>query len=142
MARTVTIEWPDFKTTVPLSLLDDQSPRLCEAFWNSLPFETLFVGSMSGGQMFKVPLPLCLPDDPSAKRVLLPDQPPGSVVVFAGSTLLVKYGAVIEPFRLPLIGVISNAGLSRLAEVRDTLLEDYWVTKAIHRAVFSKAAEK
>ena len=141
MARTVTIEWPDFKTTVPLSLLDDQSPRLCEALWNSLPFETKFVASMSGGQMFKVPLPLCLPDDPSAKRVLFPDQPPGSVVA-VGTILLVKFGAVIEPFRVPLIGVISDAGLSRLAEVQDKLFEDYWVTKAIHRAVFSKAAEK
>jgi hypothetical protein len=64
------------------------------------------------------------------------------VVVFEGTTLLLKYGAVIEPFRTPLIGVNANAGLSRLAEVEDKLLEDYWVSKAVHRAVFTKAADK
>jgi hypothetical protein len=139
MTRMVNIEWPDFKTTVAFSLLEDDNPKLSEAFWKGLPFESVFNASMSGGEMYKVPVPFRLPTAGPFKSVFFPDQPPGSIVVVGGS-LLIKYGTVIEPFRLPALGLISKTELGRLLPLTDRLREAYWFTKVINKAIFSKAA--
>lgn len=141
MPRTVIMEWPDLKTSVPFVLADSENKELCDAFWNGLPFQTIFIASMSGGQMFKVPLDQWLPDE-KAKRVLIPEFPPGNIFSIGAYTLLVKYGDVIEPFKAPKLGMMTRAGLSTMMELVDKLKEDYWISKAIHPVVFKKAAEK
>lgn len=140
MTRIVNIEWPDFKTVVSFKLLDEENPDLCEVFWKGLPFETVFNASMSGGEMYKVPVPYRLSSAGPFKTGFFPEQPPGTIVVVGGS-LLVKYGTVIEPFRLPLLGRIPEADLSRLLQITDPLREAYWFTKVINKAVFSKSKQ-
>jgi hypothetical protein len=136
--RIVTIEWPDFKTTIRFTLLDEENPKQCGAFWDSLPFETVFADSMSGGQMFKIPLSVSLPPPaPAVKTVFFPEQPPGTLVSL-GPALLLKYGKVTEPFRVPRIGLMSDVELVGLAKVSGSLREAYFFTKVINRALFQR----
>lgn len=139
MTRTVNIEWPDFKTTVAFTLSDEENPKMCEGFWRGLPFETVFAGSMSAGEMFKVPFPYYFPVVQPLKMVFLPEEPPGTIVVSRGGTLLVNYGAVIEPFRLPLLGRIPKTELGSLLQIIDKVRDAYWFTKVTNKAIFKKA---
>ena len=139
MARSVTIEWPDFNARVRLALLDDENPVQCAAFWDALPFETLLADSMSGGQLFKIPLDINLPPPgPAVKPVLFREQPSGTLVSL-GTTLLLKYGTVTEPFRLPKIGMMDDSELNKFVPVASKLREAYFFTKVINRAIFARA---
>lgn len=138
MPRKVNMEWPDFKTSVTFDLMETENPKLCESFWSGLPFDTVFEASMSGGQMYKVPVPYWIPSVGPFKSVFFPEQPPGTIVAVGGCTLLMKYGTVIEPFRLPVLGMIPKVELEKLLQITENIREAYWFSKAIHKAVFKK----
>ncbi len=106
MSRKFEIEWPDFGVVVSVDLLDDENPELCEEFWQGLPFQTIFAGSMSAGEMLKIPVPFPMNLAPKEKLVFFPEQPPGTVVSMGWGGLLLKYGTVVEPFRLPRIAKV------------------------------------
>jgi hypothetical protein len=138
VSRKVQVEWPDFPVAIKFDLLDEENPKLCQRFWESLPFETVFAASMSAGEMFKVPIPFKLPDAPSDKLVFFPEQADGTILALGRNGLLVKYGRVAEPFRLPRIGNIPESGLGRLREVAIKLRDAYFFTKVVNKAIFSR----
>ncbi len=140
MSRKFEIEWPDFDVTVTVDLRDDENPGLCEEFWQALPFDTVFMHTMSPGELFKVPIPLTLSSAPAEKLVLLPDEPPGSVTSSAnGVHLWVKYGTVVEPCRVPRIGWIPEGELEKLRSLAIEKLRDaYFFTKEVNVAKFRR----
>jgi hypothetical protein len=141
MVRKFQITWPDFKVAIKAELADKENPDLCDQFWSGLPFETVFAASMSSGQMFKVPVPFILPDNTGGKPAFFPDEPPGTILSLAYmGSLLVKYGIVVEPFRLPRLARIKAADLSRFSDVAGKLRDAYFFTKVVNFAVFEKAA--
>jgi hypothetical protein len=140
MSRQFKITWPDFDVTVHATLADRENPLLCEQFWKGLPFETVFAASMSTGQMFKVPVPFILPDKPEGKLTFFPDVPAGTIVSLAYmGSLLVKYGIVVEPFRLPRLASISPRELNAFMGVAQKLRDAYFFTKVVNFAVFEKS---
>jgi len=142
MTRKVQIEWPDFKTAVIMELADGENPRQCDEFWNGLPFNTIFAASMSAGDMFKIPIPIALSDAPPEKLAFFPDVPPGTVLSLGWGSLLMKYGEVAEPFRLPRIGTVREEDLPKLFTVSAKLKEAYFFTKVINKAYFTRYQEK
>jgi len=136
MSRKFEIVWPDFETVIECELLEDENPGLCLAFWRSLPFRTIMAASMSAGEMLKVPIPVALPDDDPNKRVFFPDQAPGTLLSLGWGSLLLKYGIVAEPFRLPRVARVAEKDLSALANVAIKLREAYFFTKVVNKATF------
>jgi len=139
MTRKFKIEWPDFGVVIPVELLDQENPELCEVFWQCLPFETIFAASMSAGEMFKVPIPFTLPDVPVEKLVAFAEQPVGTLFSLGWGSLLLKYGIVVEPFRLPVLGRVVEEDLDKLRMVAVKLRDAYFFTKEINLATFKKA---
>ncbi len=140
MSRKFEIEWPDFNVTVTAELRDDENPGLCEELWQALPFDTVFMHTMSPGELFKVSIPLTLSSAPAEKLVLLPDQPPGSVTSSAnGVHLFVKYGTVVEPLRLPRIAWIQEEDVKKLRSLAIEKLRDaYFFTKEVNVATLRR----
>jgi hypothetical protein len=140
--RQFEIEWPDFKVTVTADLNEKENPKLCEEFWKAMPFQTIFAASMSAGEMFKVPIPVSLADETGAVLRHFPAEPPGSILSlgFMGS-LLVKYGVVAEPFKIPRIGLISSADLVKFQPVAVKLRDAYFFTKVVNMATFRRKKE-
>lgn len=138
MSRRFEIEWPDFDFVVPVDLLDDENPELCEEFWRELPFQTIFAGSMSAGEMLKIPIPFSLSMAPEEKSVFFPEQPAGTIFTLGWSGLLVKYGIVVEPFRLPRIAMIPEEELDRFRIVAEKIRDAYFYTKVINIATLRK----
>lgn len=139
MARRFEMHWSDFGITIPVELNDAQNPKLCEEFWQGLPFETIFAGSMSAGEMFKVPIPFVLPSEPEGGLVYFPDQPVGTVVSLSSlSSILIRYGMVEEPFRLPKLGMVPDSDLPKLKEVAMKIRDAYFFTKHIYLATLRR----
>ena len=138
MSRIFEIEWTDFNTTVPVELADDENPEVCEAFWQALPFQTIFAASMSAGEMLKIPIPVTLPRGAPDKLRLFPEIPPGSIISIGMSSLLLKYGTVAEPFNSPIVGRIADEDLDRLRNVAIKLRDAYFFTKAVNVATLRR----
>ena len=139
MSRKIEVEWLDFSTTVTVEILDDENPRLCGRLWQALPFESVFMDNMSPGEMLIVPIPLTLYSEPEDKLVFLPDEPPGTVASFSGlACLFLKYGAVVEPFRVPIIGRILEEELEKLRRVAAKIREAYFFTKEVNIATWRR----
>jgi len=138
MSRKFVIEWTDFGVAIPVDLLDEENPEICEGFWQALPFKTIFAASMSAGEMFKIPIPVTLPFAPPEKLALLPDQPPGTIISLGMGSLLLKYGTVVEPFMVPRIASIPNEDLGSLRDVAIKLRDAYFFTKDINFALFRR----
>ncbi|MDJ0926024.1 MAG: hypothetical protein QNJ73_00120 [Gammaproteobacteria bacterium] len=130
------MEWPDFETTISASLVEDENPEVCKAFVDLLPFTTVFAASMSAGHMFKVPIPSMLPDADLDNLVPLPDEPEGSIFSLGYGSLLIKYGTVVEPFRLPRLATIDAAELARFQVIATKLTDAYFFSKAINQVTF------
>ena len=137
MSRMFEIEWTDFGVTVLVELLEEENPELCEQLWQGLPFEAAFAASMSSGESLSVPVPFELPRVAPEKLLLLPEQPPGTVLVLEGRILL-KYGIMVEPFRLPGIGRIPNNELVKLRNVAIKVRDAYFFTKEINMATLRR----
>ncbi len=139
MARRFTMEWPDLKTKITAELKDADHPAICDAFWNRLPFKTIFAASMSAGEMFKVPVPFILPLAPPEKCAFFPDVPPGSIVVLPYGGIMLKYGICAEPFRLPLFATVLAEDMPSLYTVSIKLRDAYFFTKEIIIANIARA---
>jgi len=138
MARKFEIEWADFGITVTMELLDEENPELCEAFWQSLPFQTIFAASMSAGEMFKIPIRRALPPAPPEKLRFFPEEPPGTLFLLNVGSLLLKYGTVAEPFRIPRIARVPDEELNKLRNAATKLRDAYFFTKEINIATFKR----
>jgi len=138
MSRKFEVEWPDFGATVTLELFDEENPDICEGFWQALPFQTIFAASMSAGEMFKIPMRRSLPLAPPEKLRLFPEEPPGTLFSLSMGSLLLKYGTVAEPFRIPRIARVPEEELGKLREVAGKLREAYFFTKEINIATFRR----
>jgi len=138
MARKFEIEWPDFGVTIPVNLLDEENPQICEAFWQSLPFQTIFAASMSAGEMFKIPIPRTLPSATPEKSVLFSEDISGTISSLGMGSLLLKYGMVVEPFRIPRIARVPEEELDKLRNVAEKLREAYFFTKKIYIATLRR----
>jgi hypothetical protein len=138
MSRKFEVEWADFGISVTMELLDEENPEICEAFWQSLPFQTIFAASMSAGEMFKIPIRRALPTAPPEKLRHFPDEPPGSLCLLNVGSLLLKYGTVAEPFMLPRIAMVPQEELEKLRNVATKLRDAYFFTKEINIATFRK----
>jgi hypothetical protein len=136
MSRKFEVFWPDFDTVIECELLDDENPEMCDAFWRGLPFNTVMAASMSAGEMFKVPVPMALPDGAPEKRVFFPDQVPGTFLSLGWGSLLLKTGIVAEPFRLPRMARVLEKDLPALQNVATKLREAYFFTKVVNKATF------
>jgi len=138
MSRKFEVEWADFGTTVTMELLDEENPELCEAFWRSLPFQTIFAASMSAGEMFKIPIRRALPPAPPEKLRPFPEEPPGTLSLLNVGSLLLKYGTVAEPFRIPRIARVPEEELDKLRNAAVKLRDAYFFTKEINIATFRR----
>lgn len=138
MPRKFEVEWADFGTAVIMELADDENPKLCEAFWQSLPFQTIFAASMSAGEMFKIPIRRALPQAQAEKTMFFPDAPPGTLFSLNVGSLLLKYGLVAEPFQLPLIARVPEEELAKLRNASMKLRDAYFFTKEINIATFRR----
>ena len=134
MSRMFEMGWTDFGVTVEVGLLDDENPEQCEEFWQALPFRTIFAASMSAGEMFKVPIPVILSQASPDTLRFFPDEPPGTILVGPAGSLLLKYGTVAEPFRLPIIARIPEYELDKFKGVAVKLTDAYFFTKEINIA--------
>jgi hypothetical protein len=133
-----TIEWTDFNVKIEVELLDKENPELCKKFLQGLPFKTVFAASMSAGEMFKVPILFPLPSVVPDKWLLMPDQPDGTIYALGSYALIVKYGIVVEPFQLPIIGRMSDSELSNFKSIATKLRDAYFFTKEINKAIFRR----
>ena len=139
MSREIEVEWPDFAVTVTVELLENENPRLCDELWQALPFETVFAGTMSSGELLKFPIPITLPTAAEEKLVLFPDQPPGTVVMLNDLAILfINYGPIAEPFRVPRIGIIRGEDLEKLRSVAMKIRDAYYFTKQVNIATVRK----
>jgi hypothetical protein len=137
MVRKFEMFWSDFDIVVEAVLLDEINPVHCEEFWNALPFEALFIHSMSAGQMFKVRTPFIASG--GGEKVFLPNEPPGTIVTTPMSNqLLITYGHIAEPFRWPIIGRLTDNGLQKLRSITVRLRDAYFFTKEIFITTFRK----
>lgn len=138
MPREIEIEWSDFGVAIFAELFDEENPELCEAFWQCLPFQTVFAASMSSGEMLKISVPVILPNTPHEKLVLLPEQPPGIIISLGMASLLLKYGTVVEPFRVPRLARVPREELDKLRDVTIKLRDAYFFTKEINIATLRR----
>jgi hypothetical protein len=138
MARKFEVDWADFGIIVTMELLDEENPDLCEAFWQSLPFQTIFAASMSAGEMFKIPIRRALPLAPPEKLRLFPEEPPGILFSLNVGSLLLKYGTVAEPFMIPRIARVPEEELDKLRNAATRLRDAYFFTKEINIATFRR----
>ena len=135
MSQEIEVEWPDFGVTVTIALLDNENPKLCGRLWQALPFETVFMTNMSPGEMFIVPIPAALYSPPEEKLAFVPDEPPGTVFSFSGlACLFIKYGTVVEPFRVPKIGRFPEEELGKLRGIYEAIRDAYFFTKNVNVA--------
>ncbi len=135
--RKFEIEWPDFDVTVTVDLLDDKNPETCEEFWQVLPFDTIIQDNMSPGEVFLAPIPYTPSPAPPENLNKLPDEPPGSVNLLS-IYLLITYGTVVEPFRVPRIGWIQEEDVKKLRSLAPKLREAYFFTKEVNIAKFRR----
>jgi len=138
LGRIFQIEWPDFKTAVRVELAEEENPKLCAEFWESLPFRTILAASMSAGEMFKVPLPRMLKAPVEGPLHLFPDEPVGTILFLGTLGMLIRWGKVVEPFRMSRLGLVVKDDLPALAGVAVKLTDAYFFTKALNFATFKK----
>ena len=136
MHRKIKIEWPDFSIRIFVELFEEEM-ELCNRLWESLPFETFFMASMSAGEMLKAPIPFTFPPVPEEKLVFVPSEPPGMVFGMSNS-LIVKYGIIVEPFRLPRIGKIPEEELEKLKSCAVRIRDAYFFTKELNKAILKR----
>jgi hypothetical protein len=131
--------WPDFEAVIKVDLLDQENPGICEEFWQRLPFKTVMASSMSAGEMLKIPLTFSLsPVTNPEKLHYFPDAAPGTM--FSHSLgLLFKVGIVVEPFRIPRLGLLRPEELEKFKPVATKLREAYFFTKEVNIATIRKA---
>jgi len=132
------MEWADFGVSIPVELLDEENPEICEQFWQALPFRTIFAASMSAGEMFKIPIPATLSGAPPEKLVLFPEEPPGTIIPRRMSNLLLKYGTVAEPFMSPVLARVPPEALGKLRDVAQKLRDAYFFTKEVNIATLRR----
>jgi hypothetical protein len=120
LTRTFQIEWTDFKTVVRVELAENENPRLCQEFWDTLPFKTILAASMSAGEMLKVPLPRMLNAPTEGPLHLFPDEPVGTLLYIGTLGMLLRWGKVVEPFRMARLGLVVKDDLPKLTEVRSS----------------------
>ena len=130
MSRQFEIEWPDFNVTVTVDLLDE-NPQICDDLWQALPINAILMATASAGELFKVPIPFTPSLVPEEKLEFLPDEPVGSVTSTDGAYLLMKYGTVVEPLRVPSIGIIREGELEKLRSLATKLRDAFLFTKEI-----------
>lgn len=137
--RRFEMVWPDFKAVISVDLLDGENPGLCEEFWQRLPFRTVMASSMSAGEMLKIPLPFTLsPVTAPDKLRYLPAEAPGTIASYSIG-LLLKVGIIVEPFRIPRLGMLRPEELEKFKPVATRLREAYFFTKEVNIATIRRA---
>jgi hypothetical protein len=134
MRRKVEIMWPDFNTRVFVELFEEENPEVCNRLLESLPIQTYFIASMSAGEMLKAPIPFVFPPVPEKNLAFVPSESSGMVFGMSNS-LVIKYGIVVEPFRLPRIGKIREEELEKLKSCAIRLRDAFFFTKDLNKAI-------
>lgn len=95
------------------------------------------MASMSAGEMLKAPIPFTFPPVSEEKLVFVPSEPPGMVFGMPNS-LIIKYGIIVEPFRLPRIGKIQEKDIEKLKSCAVRIRDAYFFTKELNKAIFKR----
>jgi hypothetical protein len=126
---------------VRVELAETENPKLCAEFWAALPFRTILAASMSAGEMLKVPLPRMLNAPTEGPLRLFPDEPVGTLLYIGTLGMLLRWGKVVEPFRMARLGMVIKEDLPKLAEVAVKLTDAYFFTKVLNFANFKRGTQ-
>lgn len=127
MKKMIMIEFTDINTEIPATLLFEEEPEMCDAFWEVLktPLRMICQHTLSTGDYFQAcgrpprhPVNVGSQASPiGRKRLLLCQLEPGSVVYSGGHDIAVAYGPTItEPLmaRGPVVGIVEGGDLDNL----------------------------
>ena len=109
MDRVFTITWPRFEKSVEAELLEEQDPKLCQDFWDALPFRSIQSHAVCAGVQMYCPFRLVsLPSRPFHEP--MNEQPVGRVnLELDFQYLAINYGPMSEPVpALPIAQVKDN----------------------------------
>lgn len=137
MGRLIDIAWLELGATVTAELADGENPELVEEFWRHLPFRSLAVHPVAGGEIMYTWAPI-VSTAPVRKRVPLKGSPIGELRYSpgGGNKLGMQYGVGFEPSVTPLLGQIVPEHVARLRPIGQAVWENlFWKKNKIFMEV-------
>jgi len=145
MKKMIIMEFTDINTEIPATLLFEEEPEMCAAFWEVLktPLRMICQHTLSTGDYFQScgrpprhPVNVGSQASPiGRKRLLLCQLQPGSVLYTGGHDIAVAYGSTItEPLmaRGPVVGKVEKERLDDLCRAGRSVWNAQYMT---HRLV-------
>lgn len=133
MARKLEIEWPDLETKITATLLWKDAPRICEAVWKALPFESILVHAMISGQMLYNPTKIRIPhiiENVKSLHVLEPGSITFSPVL--ASNIVIAYGIITEPMDQCWFAKTNDSDIDKLKRVGVLVWENMMQKADLH----------
>ena len=109
MGGVFVISWPRFEKAVEAELLEEQDPKLCQDFWDALPFRSIQSHAVCAGVQMYCPFRLVsLPSHPFYEP--MNEQPVGRVnLELDFQYMAINYGPMREPVpALPIAQIEDN----------------------------------
>jgi hypothetical protein len=124
----IEISWPDIGISVTGELAHSQNPELVEEFLDHLPFRSLFVHPVAGGEIVYTWAPM-VSSAPIRVKVPVNSAPLGQIRYSpgGGNKFGFQYGESTEPSLTPLLGQIVHDDLHKLKLIGRTTWETvFW----------------
>lgn len=138
----IEISWPDIGIAVTGELAHSQNPELVEEFLDHLPFRSLFLHPVAGGEIAYTWAPM-VSSAPIRVKVPVKTAPVGQIRYSpgGGNKFGFQYGASAEPSLTPLLGQVILADLDKLKLVgRMTWETVFWRKQPLFVEVRSLSA--
>jgi hypothetical protein len=116
--KIMELEWPDLQMKVRAKLFIQEAPKICEAVWEALPFESICVHALISGQMFYNPTRIYLPD--VRENLTSLDEFKSGFISFSpslSSNIVIAYGLITEPMDQCVFASIIDNDLGTLIKV-------------------------
>jgi len=116
-ARMFDLEWPDFNMKVTAVMLEKEAPRLCDAIWETFPFESVTTHLYVSGQALSIPTQIFIPE--VTEHIVKLDKFEPGQISYSGHSMffVVGYGKLTEPVNQSVFANVIKDDLETLSAV-------------------------
>ena len=121
MTRLIEMEWPTLGEKIRARLLEDKAPELCQAVWDSLPFESIQWHAVISGQGIGIPCRVVWTQMENPV-----DRQAGDIYYYGnGQLIIVTYGQTTEPCKVNKFAEVLPQDRETAGQVGEAIWESF-----------------